>query len=384
MVNFRKESLKNLPPAVQKSAKESIKLSDTLQPIAEDFANGNAINWFNDKELYKYGAVDYIKFTETIEYDKFVSAFTKSFMDKKYRKMRERELLGLPRLAEADGDWSGIGTRHFFQQFIPEKILSKMIETLRDARIGKELVTYTLQADTSKGITIPVEGDGMAAVVINELTPIPVQMPTFTKITVRPYTIGVGFNLSDEVLEDANVNLIRMHMEKVATALAEKQDTDIMSMLQARAGTKDIGSTFGKTQWTADMQIIEDKKYTIDFAVVGNTIATYFRRAPDFDDGTNWHAAPDIINSLLAKGWIGSYYGIPLRRAGTTRFPTASYMMLNNTNKQNPVSALVTHKSVQFESERVVNTRQNATYATLSYSPVVLNGDGILTQACTG
>jgi hypothetical protein len=169
----------------------------------------------------------------------------------------------------------------------------------------------------------------------------------------------------------------------VAWALAGKQDNDVMSMLTARAGTANSNKSFGKAQWTADMQTLEDNLYDVDLAVVGNTISTYFRRAPDFDDGTNWHAAPELIDSLLRKGWIGSYFGVPLRRLATSRFSTNKYMMLNNTNMKNPVSALVTYKGVRFETERVANIRTQATYATLSYSPAVLNGDGILTTVCT-
>ena len=91
MVKSTRESLKGLPPAVQRSAQGTIAIKDAMQPIAEDFAGGNAINWFSDKELYEYGAADYIKFLESTEYDQMVTAFTKSFMDKKYRKIRERE-----------------------------------------------------------------------------------------------------------------------------------------------------------------------------------------------------------------------------------------------------------------------------------------------------
>lgn len=380
--NKNKYNYSGLPKGLQKSAKTVAEVQELSHKIAEDFTNGNAINYFTDEEL-EYGAEDFVKFMESPEYDKIVKAFTKNLMDKKYRRMQERELLGLPTLAEGDGEHRGIGTRHWFQQFIPQMVYDKMIETLYERRIGKELVTMTIQAKNSKGVVIPVEGDRMSAVVINELTPIPVQMPTFSKITVRPYTIGVGFNITDEVVEEAEVNLIRMHMEKVAWALAEKQDTDIMSMLTARAGTTNSAKTFGKAQWTEDMQVLEDNLYDVDLAVVGNTISTYFRRAPDFDDGTNWHAAPELIDSLLRKGWIGTYFGVPLRRLATSRFDTNKYMMLNNTNMKNPVSALVTYKGIRFETERIANIRTQATYATLSYSPAVLNGDGILTTVCT-
>jgi hypothetical protein len=365
--------------AVQRAIERIQAIRDTSKKISEDFLNGNAINWFEDDELgFEEG--DLLKFLETPLYEQMTKAYTKAYYDKHYKRMLDREFSGV---AEATGGNWGTGVSKVFQQFIPRKVYSKMIETLYERRIGRELLTRTIGGVNSQGITFPKQGDRMVATPINEMTPIPLQGVTFTKIRVTPYQVGVGFALSDEIVEEANVDLIRMLLEEVAWAIAEKEDNDIMACILDKAGTKNTSKTFGITQWTADMQTLEDQLYSPDVVVAGNTIATYFRRMPDFTDGTNFHTSPDILQTMIRKGWIGSYFGIPIKRLHTSRLATGTYIMLNNSNLRNPVSVFCIRYGLRFNRERSEAYRAQMTYAHTAYAPAVLNPYGIVTTGCT-
>lgn len=385
---IRDNSIKGLPAGLKKAAKKALLVEEMTQPIAEDYASGDMGKWFNNHELeeLKFGEADILKFQQTKLFEKIRDIYHRRMLEENFEDNMERMKLGLPlkTMTEADGDHWGIATKKFFDQYIPVKVYSRMIETLYERRMADELVTLKLNLTKEKHFEFNVQGDRMKAVVIDELTPIPTQAVTFTKILVRPYTIGLGFNLSDEAVEDANINVVQLMLKEVAWALAEKIDNDIMACLIAGAGSTPTTSTFGAAQWTADMQTIEDNLYIPSIAVMGNTVATYFRQQNDFTDGTNYHAAPQILADMMSRGWIGSYYNVPIRRLHTSRIATDKVLMLDNVTEVNPVSALVTKRGIKFDTERTAAYRATATFSHLSYAPAVLNGDGIVYDSYTG
>lgn len=385
---IRDRNIKGLPAGLKKAAKKALLIEELTKPIAEDYAGGDIGKWFNNHELeeLKFGEMDILKFQQTKLFEKIRDIYHRRMLEENFDDNMERMKMGLPlkTMTEADGDHWGIATKKFFDQYIPVKVYSRMIETMYERRMADELVTLKLNLTKEKHFEFNVQGDRMKAVVIDELTPIPTQAVTFTKILVRPYTIGLGFNLSDEAVEDANINVVQLMLKEVAWALAEKIDNDIMACLIAGAGSTPTASTFGAAIWVADMQTLEDNLYIPSIAVMGNTVATYFRLQNDFTDGTNYHAAPQILADMMSRGWIGSYYNVPIRRLHTSRIATDKVLMLDNVTEVNPVSALVTKRGIKFDTERTAAYRATATFSHLSYAPAVLNGEGIVYNSYTG
>lgn len=268
-------------------------------------------------------------------------------------------------------------------QFIPEKMYKKIIQTLYEKRIASDLITFNVSMPKGKVYTFNVQGDRMRAEVIDEMVPIPTQGVTFTKVMVSPYTIGVGFNVSEEAVEQASIDIIKLMINEIAWALAEKQDNDIMAMFLDKAGTKNTGKTFGIEQWVGDLKVFDDNMYVPNVAVVGNEVAMRFRMMSDFNDTNGWRATPDILNTLISKGWVGSFYNIPIKRLHTSRLDTQYCLMVDNSTMLNPVSVMVNKHGVRFDTERAAAYRAQSTYAYMAYAPAVLNANGILTTQYT-
>jgi len=371
-----------MPPMIQKEADKITAIRKALDPIGEDLLNGNAIDYFEDDELgFREG--DLLRFMETPAFEKLTNLYTRAANDKKYEKMVDRTMMGLPTMSEADGGNWGAITKKMVSQFIPEKIYKKIIKTIYEKRIASDLITFNVNMPKGKVYTFNVQGDRMKAEVIDELTPIPTQGVAFSKIMVSPYTIGVGFNVSEEAVEQASIDIVKLMLEEVAWALAEKQDNDIMAMFLDKAGTKNTTKTFGIEQWVTDLKTFDDNMYVPNVAVVGNEVAMRFRLMADFADTNGWRTTPDILNTLISKGWIGSFYNIPIKRLHTSRLDTQYTLMVDNSTMINPVSVMVNKHGVRFDTERAAAYRAQSTYAYMAYAPAVLNANGILTTQYT-
>lgn len=201
------------------------------------------------------------------------------------------------------------------------EVIDRTIErTARATMVGRQLCKV-LTLNNGPALTINKIGTGNAYIV-PELGEVPRDVSDLSKITITPFKIGKSFVVSSEAVEDSQWDVIRLQATEAAEDVAQKEDTEIMNVLQATTNT---------------VQVTTDATYTdvINLRTAVNrhngTNADYIVMNPldvaklEKSLVTNGYRAFD---QTAKDGVIGVVGGLKLLQ--TTKVPERGYLVLDS------------------------------------------------------
>lgn len=132
----------------------------------------------------------------------------------------------------------GTGT---IAELVPRIILEEVEEAARARRFGRSLVKINEDLVRTKGRSIIVGRRGiLAAESVGEgasLKAVDVGTLTYSSSTITPTKVGTHCGITQEAIEGCELNLIRDGITEAGIALAQKEDSDIITALLTSSNT---------------------------------------------------------------------------------------------------------------------------------------------------
>lgn len=147
----------------------------------------------------------------------------------------------------------------------------------------------------------------------------------FNNLNIKPDKYGLRMNISREMLEDANQNLLAHASALAARRFAENMTNKIISQsLDSAANTVAGGAAISIANITRAMQHLEDKDFMPTDFILGAEVANDIRNIDTFAEANKFGS-----NEMLQRGFIGVIYGMRVWRVSTNAgmTTTSSYVL---------------------------------------------------------
>lgn len=217
-----------------------------------------------------------------------------------------------------------------FPEFITEVMEGSIRTAFLDELIGRDLCTVERM---SSPIISWMREEGFDAGFIGEMEEPPTATIRHSKFTVRPVKIGMSLMYTQELVEDAEIDIVGRHLDKVGRAIARAEDRYVMHNLLNMVAD---GSTDYKTgdyvanhvldatdaQWTvsADLDheklavalyVMEKEGYPVTHVIMSPAQRAQLNLLEPFYGGSKWVEMPDRAKRGLEDASFKTDLGIP-------------------------------------------------------------------------
>ena len=157
--------------------------------------------------------------------------------------------------------------------------------------------------------------------IVAEGAEIPIDQESYSNINLKPVKWGVALRITREMLEDAKWNLLEHNIRTAGKRFAEKETELILSAaLMSYANMVTGGAAITIADITRAMQYLEDSDYTPTTLFVGMEVLNDLRNIDTFVE------ANKVGNrDMLARGFLGTIYGLNVIKFSTNAAPTTTY-----------------------------------------------------------
>jgi len=206
---------------------------------------------------------------------------------------------------------------------IPKKIYDNIIMAVDKALIPRsEAALYLGPADIpGSSIDIDLETpDSMAVRLVGEGAEFPIDVEEYTSFNLKPAKYGVQLRITKEMTEDSKFNLLAMNIARAGKEIAENENSLVISnALDNATNTVSGGAAVNIANITRAIQYLEDNDYQATTFFVGNEVLNDLRNIDTFVE------ANKVGNTdMLAKGFLGTIYGMNVIRVSTNAGMTAT------------------------------------------------------------
>lgn len=175
-------------------------------------------------------------------------------------------------------------------QVLPKVILDEVERVARAKRFGRNLVRISEQLVRTKGRSIVIPRAGSArAVSVGEGASASKAGIGITGNTISPSKIGYTAQITQEALDGADFDLIRLNIEEAGIALADKEDRDVVNELLGMtqgSETVTVTAAAGDTVTLTGSQLLNNEGTVIVSVIwTGNTLDVATIGTIDFYDG---------------------------------------------------------------------------------------------------
>ena len=217
---------------------------------------------------------------------------------------------------------TGLGTEG--QLLIPRKIHDTLIEEVDKNLIPRsEAAMYFGPSDIpgSSYDVDTVDANQMDIRRIAEGAEVPLDQSAYSSFNLKPVKWGVALRITREMLEDAKWNLLQHNLKVAGKRFAENETSLILSdALDSGTNTVTGGAAITIANITRAMQYLDDSDYTPTTLFVGMEVLNDLRNIDTFVEANKVGN-----NDMLARGFLGTIYGLNVIKFSTNAAPGSTY-----------------------------------------------------------
>jgi HK97 family phage major capsid protein len=217
---------------------------------------------------------------------------------------------------------TGLGTEG--QLLIPRKIHDTLIEEVDKNLIPRSEAALYFGPTDIPGSSIDVDTETENVMKIRRIAEgaeVIMDQPAFSSFNMKPEKWGVALRITREMLEDAKWNLLAFGLKRAGKKFAENETTLILQdALDNATNTVTGGAAITIANITRAMQYLDDADYTGTTLFVGMEVLNDLRNIDTFVE------ANKVGNTdMLAKGFLGTIYGLNVIKFSTNAAPSTTY-----------------------------------------------------------
>lgn len=181
--------------------------------------------------------------------------------------------------------------------------------------VDKKIIPRTLAARYVppagiKGSSVDIDletADSSVIYRIAEGAAVPISVPLFTSLNIRPAKYGGRPLVTKEMMEDGKWDLLAHAIERAGKELAENESSLVVTALDGAANTVTGGAAITIANVARAMQYVENADFTPDTMVLGVEVANDIRNIDTFAEADKFGS-----REMQEKGFIGRFYGMDL------------------------------------------------------------------------
>jgi len=217
---------------------------------------------------------------------------------------------------------TGMGTEG--QLLIPRKIHDTLIEEVDKNLIPRSEAAIYFGPGDIPGSSVDVDlvtPDTMDVRIVAEGAEIPIDQAAYTSFNLKPVKYGVALRITREMLEDSKWNLLAHNTMIAGKRFAENETNLIISdALDNATNTVAGGAAITIANITRAMQYLDDEDYTPTTIFVGMEVLNDLRNIDTFVEANKVGN-----NDMLARGFLGTIYGLNVLKFSTNAAPSSTY-----------------------------------------------------------
>jgi HK97 family phage major capsid protein len=217
---------------------------------------------------------------------------------------------------------TGLGTEG--QLLIPRKIHDTLIEEVDKNLIPRSEAALYFGPTDIPGSSYDVDTETENVMKIRRIAEgaeVIMDQPAFSSFNMKPEKWGVALRITREMLEDAKWNLLAFGLKRAGKKFAENETTLILQdALDNATNTVTGGAAITIANITRAMQYLDDADYTGTTLFVGMEVLNDLRNIDTFVE------ANKVGNTdMLARGFLGTIYGLNVIKFSTNAAPSTTY-----------------------------------------------------------
>ncbi|MHA1868756.1 MAG: phage major capsid protein [Candidatus Heimdallarchaeaceae archaeon] len=210
------------------------------------------------------------------------------------------------------------------QLLIPRKIHDTLIEEVDKVLIPRSEAAMYFGPSDIPGSSIDIDlvtPNKMDVRVVAEGAESPIDKTEYTSKNLKPVKYGIAIRITHEMLEDSKWNLLTHNIKVAGKRFAENETNLILTnALDAAANTITGGAAITVANITRAMQYLDDADYTPTTLFVGMEVLNDLRNIDTFVEANKVGN-----NDMLAKGFLGTIYGLNVLKFSTNAAPSSTY-----------------------------------------------------------
>ncbi len=217
---------------------------------------------------------------------------------------------------------TGMGTEG--QLLIPRKIHDTLIEEVDKNLIPRSEAAMYFGPTEISGSSYDVDlvaPNEMDIRIVAEGAEIPIDQSAYESFNLKPVKWGVALRITKEMLEDSKWNLLSHNIKVAGKRFAEKETTLVIEdALDNASNTVSGGAAITIANITRAMQYLDDEDYTGTTMFVGMEVLNDLRNIDTFVEANKIGN-----NDMLARGFLGTIYGLNVIKFSTNAAPSSTY-----------------------------------------------------------
>lgn len=206
---------------------------------------------------------------------------------------------------------------------IPTKIYDTLIQDMSKALIPRSEAAIYLGPAQIPGSSVDVNLESENKIVVKltaEGSEIWLDQDEYSATNIKPSKYGCAIKITKEMQEDSQFPLLSRNISKVGTRLAENETNLILTALQGCTNSVSGGAAITIANITRGMQYLDDADYATTSLLVGNEVLNDLRNIDTFTE-----ANKAGNTEMMAKGFMGTIYGMNVMKFSTNAAPSATY-----------------------------------------------------------
>ena len=206
---------------------------------------------------------------------------------------------------------------------IPKKIYDTLIPAAQKTLIPRSLAAIYIGPAQIPGSSIDlnlVTPDSMQVRVVGEGAEIWQEELEFTESNIKPTKYGLRVNITREMMEDSQFNLLAQHVEMAGREFAENETSLILTALQGCTNSVSGGAAITIANLTSGMLNVENADYQPTDLLIGNEVLSDIRNIDTFVEANKLGS-----REMIQTGFVGVLYGLNVWRFSTNAAPSTTY-----------------------------------------------------------
>lgn len=142
----------------------------------------------------------------------------------------------------------------------------------------------------------------------------------YTSTNVKPLKYGTGIRITNEMMEDSKWNLLQHNIMIFGKRFAENETKLVLEQLDSADNTVAGGAAATIANITRAMQYLDDADYAGTTLLIGMEFLNDLRNIDTFVE------ANKVGNTdMLARGFLGTIYGLNVMKFSTNAAPSSTY-----------------------------------------------------------
>jgi len=195
---------------------------------------------------------------------------------------------------------------------IPRTLFKELIADVKKRLVWRALAARVIGPASIPGSSLVLTlqtKDSMNVARVGEGAEVPLDVESYSSVTITPPKYGVRIGISKEMIEDSQWDVMALQLQTAAYELADNEDSLVITELDTASGetggtrVANSNATLPLTDITAAIQGLEEEYHTATDMVVGVEVANDMRNVDEFN-------SKDYGNLSIQDRFIGKLWGM--------------------------------------------------------------------------